>query len=224
MQCLSGRNIARKALMTSLFFESPCSGVRILNYWRLYQEAKAWCSSKGIASSSSVASHATNTKPYPSQCILSKLEKHPLYACPKFKDMSHESRIATLKSNNLCMNEYLIILWSNVNLCIDASNTRSHVTLYCMWTIYLCKHTLMKLIIQFEHTHLHAGTTRSAPFSGKYHIVVLVRPFVLLLAVVLLVFVSPSQNHSKWADFLLRKWLLTLFITENIGVDYAGPK
>ena len=51
-----------------------------------------------------MASHAAHAEPYSSQCILCKPDKHPLYACPTFKDMSHENKVATLKSNNLCMN------------------------------------------------------------------------------------------------------------------------
>ena len=57
-----------------------------------------------FAPSGSVASHTANTEPYSSQCVLCQTDKHPLYACPKFKDMSHDCKIATLKSNNLCMN------------------------------------------------------------------------------------------------------------------------
>ena len=40
---------------------------------------------RGFAPSGSVASHTANTEPYSSQCILCKPDKHPLYACPKFK-------------------------------------------------------------------------------------------------------------------------------------------
>ena len=51
-----------------------------------------------------VASHATNADSIPSQCILCKPDKHPLYACPRFEDMPHEAKIATIKSNGLCIN------------------------------------------------------------------------------------------------------------------------
>ena len=51
---------------------------------------------RGFAPGGSVASSR--------QCYLCKPDKHPLYACPKFKDLSHEYKIATLKANHLCMN------------------------------------------------------------------------------------------------------------------------
>ena len=56
---------------------------------------------KGCVTGGTVASHATNTDLSSSQCILCKPDKHPLYACPRFKKMSHESNV---KLNSLCMN------------------------------------------------------------------------------------------------------------------------
>ena len=38
-----------------------------------------------------------------SNCVVCK-EKHPLYACPKFKSLSHDKMVSTLKANNVCMN------------------------------------------------------------------------------------------------------------------------
>ena len=37
-----------------------------------------------------------------STCILCKTEKHPLFACHQFKAMSHDEKISTLKSQDLC--------------------------------------------------------------------------------------------------------------------------
>lgn len=37
-------------------------------------------------------------------CIVCKGNKHPLYACPKFKLLPHEQMVSTLKSNGLCLN------------------------------------------------------------------------------------------------------------------------
>ena len=33
-----------------------------------------------------------------------KPEKHPLYACPRFRDMTHDIKVCMLKSNRFCMN------------------------------------------------------------------------------------------------------------------------
>ena len=39
-----------------------------------------------------------------SVCILCGPEKHPLYACPKFRGMQHDTKVSTLKSHGMCMN------------------------------------------------------------------------------------------------------------------------
>ena len=38
------------------------------------------------------------------RCIVCKIDKHPLYACPKFKALNHDKMVSTLKSHNLCLN------------------------------------------------------------------------------------------------------------------------
>lgn len=47
---------------------------------------------------------STNSDSSQSRCVLCKPEKHPLYACPRFRSMTHDERVSTLKSNRLCMN------------------------------------------------------------------------------------------------------------------------
>ena len=37
-------------------------------------------------------------------CVLCTDQRHPLYACPQFKSMSHETKLSTLMSNHLCKN------------------------------------------------------------------------------------------------------------------------
>ena len=55
--------------------------------------------------SSAVTSHVTTTTGGSSgQCVLCQPTKHPLYACPRFKAMSHGEMVDTLKSHDLCMN------------------------------------------------------------------------------------------------------------------------
>ena len=51
-----------------------------------------------------VASFATNTSDSSSNCVLCATIKHPLYACPIFKSLSHDEMISTLKDNKLCLN------------------------------------------------------------------------------------------------------------------------
>ena len=50
-----------------------------------------------------VASFAASADSDASKCVICK-EKHPLYACSKFKAMAHEERKSILKSNGLCIN------------------------------------------------------------------------------------------------------------------------
>ena len=59
---------------------------------------------KPFASSKPVALFAASTDSTTSLCLACKTEKHPLYACTKFKSMPHDKKVATLKMNDLCMN------------------------------------------------------------------------------------------------------------------------
>ena len=47
---------------------------------------------------------AAGTESGRNHCILCTSERHPLYACPKFRAMSHDVKLSTLKQNNLCLN------------------------------------------------------------------------------------------------------------------------
>ena len=51
-----------------------------------------------------VASFTANSKSANAQCVLCTGEKHPLFACTKFKALPHESKVSTLKEHNLCLN------------------------------------------------------------------------------------------------------------------------
>ena len=47
---------------------------------------------------------ASATPPSTNRCILCNVDKHPLYACSRFKALNHEQMVSTLKSHNLCLN------------------------------------------------------------------------------------------------------------------------
>ena len=53
---------------------------------------------------STIASHVTVTNSESTQCVVCHADKHPLYACPRFKQLSHANMIGAVKLNNLCMN------------------------------------------------------------------------------------------------------------------------
>ena len=49
-------------------------------------------------------SHASSVSTANNHCVMCKTENHPLYACTRFKALSRDKMIETLKSNNPCMN------------------------------------------------------------------------------------------------------------------------
>ena len=51
-----------------------------------------------------VSTYTTNVKPYDALCPLCLSERHPLYACTKFKLMPHDVNVKTVNSNNRCLN------------------------------------------------------------------------------------------------------------------------
>lgn len=89
-----------------------------------------------------VASFATNSDPSPSQCFLCKPEKHPLYACPRFRNMTHKERVSTLKSNRICMN------------CLSPNHSNHFMKRYK--SLHRCKRCQKP-----HHTLLHVESTPS---------------------------------------------------------------
>ena len=61
-------------------------------------------SKKQHFSSKPIASFAADASASSPNCVVCKTEKHPLYACPRFKSLPHDQKIVTLKSNGVCMN------------------------------------------------------------------------------------------------------------------------
>ena len=80
---------------------------KLLDFINLRAQASeslpASSSRKPPSSNKSITSFAANASES-SSCIVCKTEKHPLYACPRFKLLSHEQKISTLKSNGNCIN------------------------------------------------------------------------------------------------------------------------
>ena len=66
----------------------------------MFTEPSLGCWSSGhrnLYFAATTANSATN-------CVLCKTDKHPMYACTRFKSLSHDKMISTLKANDLCMN------------------------------------------------------------------------------------------------------------------------
>lgn len=51
-----------------------------------------------------VTSHTAAADTATGNCVLCKTDKHLLYICTKFKALSHDKMVSTLKSNGLCLN------------------------------------------------------------------------------------------------------------------------
>ena len=60
-------------------------------------------SKKGV--NKQITSFTANTsESSPPVCCLCKTDKHFLFACPRFKALSHEQKRSTIKSNDFCIN------------------------------------------------------------------------------------------------------------------------
>ena len=51
-----------------------------------------------------IASFVANSGPSSGHCVVCKSEKHPLYHCSRFKEMSHHRKLSVVRNHNLCMN------------------------------------------------------------------------------------------------------------------------
>ena len=100
-------------------------------------------SRKNFPSGGSVLSYATNAELISNRCVVCKSERHPLYACPKFRDMPHDEKLSTLRANRLCMN------------CLGPK----HFVKQCK-SVHKCK-TCQKP----HHTLLHVNDANSTPVS-----------------------------------------------------------
>ena len=58
---------------------------------------------KGYGPSKPVASFVASAESS-GNCVLCKSIKHPLYCCPKFKSLSHEDKLSTVRTNGMCIN------------------------------------------------------------------------------------------------------------------------
>ena len=68
------------------------------------QVSEASCSMHKRKPPSRITSFTANASPSSNNCVVCKVEKHPLYTCAKFKCLSHDDKISVLKTNNLCTN------------------------------------------------------------------------------------------------------------------------
>lgn len=83
---------------------------------------KQFINTKPIAS---FVAHAT--EPIMS-CVLCKHERHPLYACSRFKSFPHDKMLFTVRSNNLCLNCLSQVICLRIATASTvAGSVRSHI-------------------------------------------------------------------------------------------------
>ena len=54
--------------------------------------------------SKAITSHAASAMNSESICVVCKTERHPLYACTRFKSLPRDKMMSTIKANDLCVN------------------------------------------------------------------------------------------------------------------------
>ena len=117
----------------------------LLNFIDLRTQAsEASCSMHKRKPPSRITSFTANASPSSNNCVVCKVEKHPLYTCAKFKCLSHDDKISVLKTNNLCTN------------CL----TGGHFKKQCK-SIHKCK-----VCQRLHHTLLHVEPQNS-PKTGE---------------------------------------------------------
>ena len=91
-----------KKLLEFLDMRAQASEVSVPEYGKKpksegYNGRKPFIPSKPIASFAGVADPMAT-------CVVCKSGKHPVYACPKFRSLTHDRMVSTSKANNLCLN------------------------------------------------------------------------------------------------------------------------
>ena len=146
-----------------------------------------------------VASHPTSTDSR-SHCVICSTEKHPLYACPKFKDMTHAEKLSTLKDNNLCNN------------CLN----RGHSVRYCK-SLYKCKKCQRP-----HHTLLHIENQQEPEPQISSNAAVKLKSSSLLMTC--RVIVTAPNGSAIEARALLDNASSASFVTEHLAQSIRLPR
>ena len=87
------------------------------------------------SSKKTVNSHAGSRDTRSSgQCSNCDIEKHPLYACPKFKSMSHDVKMSTVNLKKFVVIVLVLVKFgNNVLPSTGATSARNLTTHYCIW-------------------------------------------------------------------------------------------
>ena len=156
-----------------------------------------------------------NSKSTPAHCVLCTHEKHPLYACPKFKLLPHEEKISTLKENHLCMN------------CLNSG----HFVKHCK-SIHKCRkcqrphHTLLHVEAQDNSSVRPSTSTESSnsndPTRITSHTAVRLKSSSLLMTCRVLV--TAPDGSTIEARALLDNASSTSFVSERLVQSLCLPR
>ena len=139
-------------------------------------------------------------------CVMCKSEKHPLYACAKFKALNHDDMLSTVRSNGLCIN------------CLRPG----HYSKDCSST-YRCKHCQKP-----HHSLLHVEPRKDASPIGSdstsvsNHVAMSLKSDMLLMTCNVLV-ESPNGSVSE-CRALLDSGSTVSFISERLAQRLRLPR
>ncbi len=149
-------------------------------------------------------------------CILCTSERHPLYACPKFRVMSHDVKLSTLKQNNLCLNcfssGHFVKQCKSAHRCRKCQ--RPHHTLLHLETQGDASHQTPH---QSSHSVDHPATSQVAS-----HTAVKLRSSSLLMTCRILVFASDGLPVKVRA--LLDNGSTSSFVSERLVQSLRLPR
>ena len=162
--------------------------------------------SKPIASFAGTASPVVN-------CVVCDSGNHPLYACPKFKALSHDQMMSTLRTHNLCMN------------CLRSG----HFVKQCK-SLHQCRkcqkphHTLLHVEPRSEAppTSMPPNSTNLSATPIPSHVAMGIKSNLLLMTCNVTV-ISPA-GYSVQARALLDSASSTSFVSEKLAQCLHLPR
>ena len=101
--------------------------------------------------SKAVTSFISSAGPADKNCVACKKEKHPLYVCSQFNELSHKE-MSILCNNNLCRNCHQSGHFQrNVSQIIYVKYVRSPITRFCTWNHVILLQNLKLVLMSCVH-------------------------------------------------------------------------
>ena len=98
-------------------------------------------SRKNLAGGGPVLSYIAGAEFTPNKCVVCRSEKHPLYACSKFRGMPHDDMVSALRANGLCMNclgpNHFVNLYTNANFATNPTTLSYKLMIVMVLALHL---------------------------------------------------------------------------------------